>query len=476
MTQQEAKAASGDDGIGTRDTIAPEDENGSRIVDRVKVDGDPVTLNVVNTNPTDVAGLGDAGSVTTGHQAPLKSAKGDNTEHDPVTVGTASSPAALTAPGSGGTNVMVTSEEPEKGQHTSTPGEASGSEVKKFETSDFGAKQGDEDSVFAKPATPGNPSDTGAGISAADPDHQNGTADEPAALAADGKLSQKDVGRANSESTKQPVASESRERGKQDSLSKEKKATQPNQTSEPDATTDQDLVESLWMAEEAKATVVHEQEADEAEAAVTHAPKAKEYMKAAEVMKVADEKDAQCNPEPLKVASAEVSTTAANTVSSVGSPKGAPAMTPPGTVQALSRRLSSNSLVTPPVKATSSEKLLASGGSGSVSAAPFSGRATKSPSGLKSGEASPVSTHDTKNTINVSQLLKLGAFKLQPLKDFVTYAELQRLRVEDGIDATRKEDYLNDEEFQEVFGMGRDTFKKQPAWRQAQAKKKANLF
>ncbi len=45
-----------------------------------------------------------------------------------------------------------------------------------------------------------------------------------------------------------------------------------------------------------------------------------------------------------------------------------------------------------------------------------------------------------------------------------------------GIDATRKEEYLNEPEFQQVFGMDRDAFKKLPAWRQAQAKKKANLF
>lgn len=32
----------------------------------------------------------------------------------------------------------------------------------------------------------------------------------------------------------------------------------------------------------------------------------------------------------------------------------------------------------------------------------------------------------------VPQLLKLGAFKKQPLADFVPYAELQLLRVEDG--------------------------------------------
>ncbi|KXZ52750.1 hypothetical protein GPECTOR_8g141 [Gonium pectorale] len=176
----------------------------------------------------------------------------------------------------------------------------------------------------------------------------------------------------------------------------------------------------------------------------------------------------------------------ANGTSTDPAPEDAPEVPQPGTVQELTKRLSSTSLqsvssvphsqTTTPVKAVSSEKQQAS--VPVAAAAVLGARApVKSPSGvLRSGEASPSSTHDTKNTINVSQLLKLGAFKMQPLKDFVPYAELQRLRVEDGIDATRKEDYLNDAEFKEVFGMDRDTFKKQPAWRQAQAKKKSNLY
>ncbi|GIL46795.1 hypothetical protein Vafri_3680 [Volvox africanus] len=467
MTQQEAKAATGDDGIATRDITALDYENGSGIAVRVKTEGDPDK--VVSTNPTDVADLGEAGAVTTGHQAPAKPAKVDIAEHEPVTLETASSRAAVAAPEPVDTNVMVTREEAAKGQHTSTPGEAVGSEVGKFGISDFGDKKGGDNKVLAESATSGNPMDTDAGTSVADPDRQNGTANESAAPAEDVKQPQKDISLATSESTKEPqVGNKSRVERKQDSLSKEEQPILPNQTNQPDAATGQDLVDELRVPDETKATMVHEQKAEETE--VTYAPKAKEESK------VAEGKDARCGLDPLKMTLAEESRTAANAASSVGSPKGAPLMTPPGTVQALSRRLSSNSLITPPIKATSSEKQLSSGGSGSFSAAPFGGRTTKSPSGMKSGEASPLSTHDTKNTINVSQLLKLGAFKLQPLKDFVSYVELQRLRVEDGIDATRKEDYLNNEEFQEVFGMDRDAFKKQPAWRQAQAKKKANLF
>lgn len=74
------------------------------------------------------------------------------------------------------------------------------------------------------------------------------------------------------------------------------------------------------------------------------------------------------------------------------------------------------------------------------------------------------------------QLLQLGAFKYQPLKDFLPYDELVKMRLEDGIDATRREDYLSEDEFAKVFGVSRDAFKQMPAWKQVQAKKKSNLF
>jgi hypothetical protein len=49
-----------------------------------------------------------------------------------------------------------------------------------------------------------------------------------------------------------------------------------------------------------------------------------------------------------------------------------------------------------------------------------------------------LSEHDTKNTANVAMLLQSAEFKLQPGKDFVEYQELVKLRLEDGIDVTRK--------------------------------------
>jgi hypothetical protein len=50
------------------------------------------------------------------------------------------------------------------------------------------------------------------------------------------------------------------------------------------------------------------------------------------------------------------------------------------------------------------------------------------------------------------------------------------LRLEDGIDVSRKEDYLDEEEFASVFGFTRDAFKGMPAWRKIQTKKKHHLF
>lgn len=53
--------------------------------------------------------------------------------------------------------------------------------------------------------------------------------------------------------------------------------------------------------------------------------------------------------------------------------------------------------------------------------------------------ASPMlSEHDKVNTVNVAELLKSAEFKLVPGKDTVPYEELIKLRLEDGVDVTRK--------------------------------------
>ncbi|KAG1669905.1 hypothetical protein FOA52_002431 [Chlamydomonas sp. UWO 241] len=87
-----------------------------------------------------------------------------------------------------------------------------------------------------------------------------------------------------------------------------------------------------------------------------------------------------------------------------------------------------------------------------------------------------VTQHDRTNTINAAQLLKMGTFKLKPGTDTVAYDELMKLRLEDGIDPTRREEYLSDAEFSTVFGMGRDVYRALPQWKRTQHKKAVGLF
>jgi len=54
-------------------------------------------------------------------------------------------------------------------------------------------------------------------------------------------------------------------------------------------------------------------------------------------------------------------------------------------------------------------------------------------------------------------------------------ADLQKGSPE-GIDSSRKEDYLSDADFESVFKMKRDAFAKMPAWKKDNVKKSVNLF
>lgn len=56
----------------------------------------------------------------------------------------------------------------------------------------------------------------------------------------------------------------------------------------------------------------------------------------------------------------------------------------------------------------------------------------------KSEPAIPVSEHDKVNTTNVAALLASAEFKLVPGQDVLPYEQLMTLRLEDGIDVTRK--------------------------------------
>ena len=45
-----------------------------------------------------------------------------------------------------------------------------------------------------------------------------------------------------------------------------------------------------------------------------------------------------------------------------------------------------------------------------------------------------------------------------------------------GVDGTKKEKFLSDEDFVKVFGMERGAFEKLPKWKKDQQKKNAGLF
>jgi hypothetical protein len=73
------------------------------------------------------------------------------------------------------------------------------------------------------------------------------------------------------------------------------------------------------------------------------------------------------------------------------------------------------------------------GGSQPASAPPSPGREER-----EKGPLPLLSEHDKVNTTNVAELLRTAEFKLVPGIDRVPYDELIKLRLEDGVDVTRK--------------------------------------
>jgi hypothetical protein len=96
--------------------------------------------------------------------------------------------------------------------------------------------------------------------------------------------------------------------------------------------------------------------------------------------------------------------------------------------------------------------------------------------GTAGGAAGNVTEHDRINTANVALLLEAGEFAKKPGADFIPYEDLKGLRLEDGIDATRKEEYLDAAAFEAVFGMGKAEFQGLPAWKRINLKKAKGLF
>ena len=58
----------------------------------------------------------------------------------------------------------------------------------------------------------------------------------------------------------------------------------------------------------------------------------------------------------------------------------------------------------------------------------------------------------------------------------IAYSVLVSGEVPANVDPTRKEEYLSDAEFNQVFGMDREQFSAQPKWKQDNMKKSKNLF
>ena len=56
------------------------------------------------------------------------------------------------------------------------------------------------------------------------------------------------------------------------------------------------------------------------------------------------------------------------------------------------------------------------------------------------------------------------------------YERLACPDVPEDVDPTKKEEYLSDVEFQQYFGMNRQSFRANPAWKQVNMKKKSGLF
>ena len=71
--------------------------------------------------------------------------------------------------------------------------------------------------------------------------------------------------------------------------------------------------------------------------------------------------------------------------------------------------------------------------------------------------------------------LNAGNFSDPTIKKY-SLVELTALERPVDVDPKRKESYLGDVEFGEVFGMAIEAFKKMPAWRQQTKKKEKGLF
>merc|ERR1712087_335636 len=64
----------------------------------------------------------------------------------------------------------------------------------------------------------------------------------------------------------------------------------------------------------------------------------------------------------------------------------------------------------------------------------------------------------------------------EPMEYSLPYEELKKADVPEGVDPTKKEQYLSDTDFEKILGSPRDVFKQMKAWKQQQLKRAAGLF
>merc|ERR1712087_478499 len=64
----------------------------------------------------------------------------------------------------------------------------------------------------------------------------------------------------------------------------------------------------------------------------------------------------------------------------------------------------------------------------------------------------------------------------EPMEYSLPYEELSKTDVPEGVDPTRKEQYLSDADFEKVLGSPRGVFNQMKTWKQQQLKRAAGLF
>ena len=96
---------------------------------------------------------------------------------------------------------------------------------------------------------------------------------------------------------------------------------------------------------------------------------------------------------------------------------------------------------------------------------------------LKSEKRSSVLVNALGLDLYIDEESKLNEdMKKMQVSQFYSYERLTQLPFPEGVDQDKREIYLNDEDFQKVFGLGKEEFGKMSKWKKNELKKKAKLF